>query len=262
MEAITSADGTQIAYERRGDGPPLVLVHGATADHTTWDQAIPFLEEQFTVFAMDRRGRGESGDAEDYALEREVEDVRSVVASVSEPVHLLGHSFGGLVTLEAALRTEPLRGLVVYEGFPYVAEPAEEKQALPKIRTAIDEGHRDEALVTFYREIGHLSPEEIEFIQSQPTWQQRVDAVHTGLREVELGYDYNFEPDRFRELTTPTLLLVGEDSPATEQQAAERLCDVLPDCRIATLENQQHVAHRMAPERFTEVVSAFLTETP
>lgn len=262
METVTSADGTPIAYERTGSGPPLVLVHGATVDHTTWVQALPFLEEQFTVYAIDRRGRGESSDAEVYALDREVEDVVAVVESIGEPIHLLGHSFGGLVSLEAAVRTESLRRLVLYEGSPHVDRSADEKQALAEIRTAIDEGDRDEALIMFYREIGHLTEEEIEYIRSQPTWQQRIDVVHTALREVEVGYEYDFEPDRFRELTTPTLLLVGEESSATEHQAAETLCDVLPDCRIAILDNQQHVAYRMAPELFAQTVIEFLIEPP
>lgn len=260
METVTSADGTRIAYERTGSGPPLGLVHGATVDHTTWVQTLPFLEEQFTVYAIDRRGRGESGDTEDYALDREVEDVVAVVKSIGEPVHLLGHSFGGLVSLEAALRTDNLHRLILYEGFPRVDGRVDEKQALSRIRNAIDEGDREEALIMFYREIGHLTQKEIEYIRSQPTWQQRVDAVHTALREVEVGYEYDFEPDRFRELTTPTLLLVGEESPAIEHQDAERLCDVLPNCRVAILENQQHVAYRMAPELFAQTVIEFLAE--
>lgn len=262
METITSPDGTPIAYERTGSGPPLVLVHGATVDHTTWVQALPFLEEQFTVYAMDRRGRGESGDAEDYALEREVEDVVAVVRSIGEPVHLLGHSFGGLVSLEAALRIDTLQRLLLYEGFPRVDGRVDEEAALPGIRNAIEEGDREEALIAFYREIGHLTQEEIEYIQSQPAWQRRVDAVHTALREVEVGYEYDFEPDRFRDLPTPTLLLVGEESPAIEREDAETLCDVLHDCRVAILENQQHVAYRMAPERFAQTVIEFLSEPP
>jgi pimeloyl-ACP methyl ester carboxylesterase len=260
MERVISADGTPIAYKRTGDGPSLVLVHGATVDHTTWTQSLPFLEEEFTVYAIDRRGRGESGDAEEYALEREVEDVIAIIEAISEPVDLLGHSFGGLISLEAALRTDTVHRLILYEGFPHTKERTDEQQALPGIRNVIERGDREEALTAFYREIGHLSREEIEYIQSQPTWQQRVDAVHTALREVEEGYEYDFEPDRFRELDTPTLLLVGGESQPIEHQDAETLCDVLLDCRIARLEGQQHVAYRMAPELFTQTVIEFLSK--
>ena len=260
MEIVTSADGTGIAYERTGNGPPLVLVHGATADRTTWIQVLPFLEEHFTVYAMDRRGRGESGDTDEYALEREVEDVVAVVESIDGPIHLLGHSFGGLCALEAALLTQRLHRLVLYEPGITIDWTADEEQALAEIRDAIVEGDREEALITFYREIGHLTVAEIELLRSQPTWPRRVDAVHTVLRETEMGHTYDFDLERFRGMTTPTLLLVGKESPMKEHQDAEILRDVLPDSRITVLENQHHVAYRMAPDLFAEKVTEFLTE--
>jgi len=76
---------------------------------------LPALEERFTVYAVDRRGRGESGDSDEYAIEREFEDVVSVVDSIREPVNLLGHSYGALCSLEAALLTSNIRKLVLYE---------------------------------------------------------------------------------------------------------------------------------------------------
>jgi pimeloyl-ACP methyl ester carboxylesterase len=75
VERVKSNDGTPIAYQRSGTGSPLVLVHGTTADHSRWTPLLAALERHFTVYAMDRRGQGESGDAEPYALEREFEDV-------------------------------------------------------------------------------------------------------------------------------------------------------------------------------------------
>lgn len=261
METIASADGTRIAYKRTGSGPPLVLVHGATADHTTWIDALPFLEAHFTVYAIDRRGRGESGDAEEYSLEREVEDVVGVVESIDEPVHLLGHSFGGICALEAVLRTDRLRRLVLYEPEVIADATADETRALAEIRNTIDAGDKEDALVVFYREIARLSEEEIEYARSQPMWSQRVDAVHTVLREMEAMHAYEFEPERFREMTTPTLLLVGEGSPESAHQEAEELSDAFSESRIAILEDQQHVAYRMAPERFAETVIEFLTAT-
>ena len=104
--------------------------------------------------------------------------------------------------------------------------------------------------------------EEIDCIRSQPTtWRRRVDALHTSLREVEAGFAYEFDPNRFREMTTPTLLLLGSESPKSVHQDTETLCSVLAKCRIAVLENQQHVAYRMAPEYFSEIVIEFLTAT-
>ena len=101
MDVVKSRDGTPIAYERAGSGPPLVLVHGSTSDHdTAYRFVIPMLERYFTVRALDRRGRGESGDGVDYCLERELDDVVAVIESAGEPVNLFGHGFGALVTLE------------------------------------------------------------------------------------------------------------------------------------------------------------------
>ncbi len=92
LETGTSKDGTRIGWARSGDGPPVVLVHGGTADRTRWTPVLSALEERFTVYAVDRRGRGASGDAADYAIEREYEDVATVVDAIDEPVNLLGHS--------------------------------------------------------------------------------------------------------------------------------------------------------------------------
>src|SRR5438876_7125721 len=98
---VTSRDGTRLAVWRSGQGPPLVLVHGTTVNHTDWAPVLPALRERFTVYAMDRRGCGASEDAPDYALEREFEDIAAVVDSAGEQVRLLGHSFGALCSLEA-----------------------------------------------------------------------------------------------------------------------------------------------------------------
>src|SRR5688572_24264216 len=101
MHTVSSRDGTRIAVWRSGHGPPLLLVHGATADHTTtWRSVRSTLEQRFTVFAMDRRGRGGSGDSSAYDLQREAEDVAAVIDFIGEPTAVLGHSYGGLCAIE------------------------------------------------------------------------------------------------------------------------------------------------------------------
>jgi pimeloyl-ACP methyl ester carboxylesterase len=112
---VISSDGTHTGYWRTGEGPPLVLVHGTSADHTRWDPVLPALEEHFTVYAVDRRGRGESGDAAEYPLEREVEDVVAVVDSIGAPASLLGHSYGAICSLEASRLSARVRRFVLYE---------------------------------------------------------------------------------------------------------------------------------------------------
>lgn len=119
MQTVASRDGTRIAFWQSGGGPPLLLVHGATADHTTtWRFVLQEFERRFTVYAMDRRGRGGSGDSAEYNLRREAEDIVAVIDSIGEPVNMLGHSYGGLCAIEAALLTTNLRRLILYEGVP------------------------------------------------------------------------------------------------------------------------------------------------
>src|SRR2546425_8258502 len=117
MEAVKSRDGTPIAYERAGSGPPLVLVHGSTSDHdTAYRFVIPMLERYFTVRALDRRGRGESGDGVDYCLGRELGDVVAVIESAGEPGDLFGHGFGALLPLQAGQRKGDVPQMGLYEG--------------------------------------------------------------------------------------------------------------------------------------------------
>ena len=115
MDHLVSKDGTNIAYERRGEGPPLVLVHGTGIDHTYWDPVAPELERLFTVYNVDRRGRGRSGDTAPYAIQREFEDVAALVEGIPQKAFLLGHSYGALCSLEAALLTTHIRKLILNE---------------------------------------------------------------------------------------------------------------------------------------------------
>jgi len=101
VEILRSTDGATIAYARSGHGTPLVLVHGTAADHTRWNPLLPELERHRTVFAIDRRGRGGSGDAPDYSIGREAEDLLALLAAIGEPADLLGHSYGAIVSLDA-----------------------------------------------------------------------------------------------------------------------------------------------------------------
>src|SRR5918994_4419958 len=156
QQSVTSKDGTAIAYWTSGDGPPLVLVHGTPADHTRWRPLLPYLESYTTVHAMDRRGRGGSGDGPEYALEREYEDVAAVVDAVAEAsgsaVDVYGHSHGGLCAFGAAMLTSNIHKLVLYEGWP---APNPEALAIPsdvqeRMDALLAEGERERALEVFF----------------------------------------------------------------------------------------------------------------
>ena len=158
METVTSGDGTPIAYERTGEGPPLVLVHGIVSTHRGWELVLPELQRRFTAYAMVRRGRGESDDAgAEYSLEREVEDVLALIDSTREgPVSLLGHSHGAILALEAALRrADRVRRLVLYEGHMPLPEGVRmfPPEAVADIRSRLRAGDEEGALLTFYRDV-------------------------------------------------------------------------------------------------------------
>jgi pimeloyl-ACP methyl ester carboxylesterase len=259
METVTSTDGTPIAYARSGDGTPLVLVHGSTANHTRWASILPELERRYTVFAMDRRGRGGSGDAETYSLEQEYADVVAVVEAAGEGVNLLGHSFGALCAMEAALRLDNLRRLVLYEPpFSVGGKPLYPPDLPARYAAMLAEGEREKFLISFFSEVVGAPDEQIAALRADPSWQGRIESAHTALREMADG-DYTFDPDRFRRLDVPTLLLLGENSDAIFAEATRALDSALPDSRVVILEGQGHVAMTTAPDLFVREVIGFLS---
>jgi len=262
MGTVTSRDGTPIAYEHGGSGPPLVLVHGTTASHTRWAPVLPGLEARHTVNAVDRRGRGASGDADAYAVEGEFEDMAAVVDVVTAeagPVDLLGHSFGGLCALGAALRTPNIRRLIVYEGAPagVLTVPPD---LVARMQAQIDAGDRDGAVQTMMREVVQVPDEQLALLRSLPAWEARVAAAHTIPRELHVTNTYRLDPARLAGIRVPTLLLLGGDSPAFFRTSTEALGAALPDARVVVLSGQQHAAMDTAPELFAREVLAFLAE--
>lgn len=261
MERVLSGDGTPIAYERTGTGPPLVLVHGAAGDHRRWEVSgvREALARHRTLYAMDRRGRGESGDAADYRLELEFEDVAAVVRSIDGPVDLLGHSFGALCALEGALRVDNLRRLILYEPpFPLRGRPLADPELVARMQALLSGGDREGALVFFLREIAGLTREEIHALQNAPSWPARVAAAHTLPREERAADGYAFDPNRFSAMKVPTLLIQGGDSDPLYQDATRAVADALPRARVVVLDGQKHVAMNSAPERFVREVVGFL----
>lgn len=257
MDKVRSKDGTPIAYERCGEGPPLVLVHGTLATHARWGAIAQTLGKHFTIYAVDRRGRGESGDTDPYALEREFEDIAAVVDSIGNEVNLLGHSFGALCVLEAALLTPNICRVVAYEPPPAAPVP---DGLMDRIQAALDAGDPEEAVVTFVRDLVKMPPHELEQWRTTPVFPARVAVAHTIPREFKAVEAYQFQPERFKHMNVPTLMLLGGDSPPFARKNAEYWHDTLPDSRIVVLPGQQHIAMDTAPELFVREVQAFLAE--
>jgi pimeloyl-ACP methyl ester carboxylesterase len=264
MTTVTSSDGTKIAVFRSGAGRPLVLVPGTTSDHTTWRFVSPILERHVDVHAVDRRGRGHSGDHADYALEKEYDDLAAVVdaaaAASGSPVDLLGHSYGGNAAFGAATRTPNVRRLVLYEGWPVpnVAHRTVPPELMHHLESLLEDGRPEDMLEEFFRDVVQASEGEISAIKAAPTWPARVAAAATVPRECRGFAGQAFDPEWARQIAVPVLLLVGGDSPEEIRADPEIVAAALPDARIDVLDGQMHVAHITAPEAFEAHVLAFL----
>ena len=265
METVISADGTSIAYKRTGSGPPLILVHGSGAvDSRYWTMVgvTSKFADYCTVLAIDRRGRGGSGDGPVYALKREFEDVVAVIEAIDEPVNLLGHSFGGIVALEAVSSTRNVARLILYE--PFVTATCDAaggiREAFDEVGRLVDRGEHEAALVHFLSEIASLSDETIASRQAGEHWADRVAAVPTIVREDLAMREYAFEPDRVADINVPTLLLVGDRSPMMFHETAEMVAEALPDATNNVLEDQGHIAMDTATGLFAEEVVGFIRD--
>ena len=259
-----SHDGTRIAYFTSGSGPALLLVHGGAGDHTRWDRLRPHLERHHTVHAMDRRGRGDSGDGPEYALEREYEDVAAVVDAIAQQtgsdVAVYGHSYGGLCALGAASLTPHLRSLVLYEGWP-VVEPetlSANAELLEHLDVLLVQGERERVLETVLREVVGMSDEEVATYRSQPSWPARVAASDLFPREERAFLAAAFTHEAAQRIRVPTLLLVGDQT--RELWQPDTVAASLPDARVVVLEGQAHTADIMAPALVAEQLLAFLGE--
>jgi pimeloyl-ACP methyl ester carboxylesterase len=261
MHTITSPDGTTIACTCSGRGPPLVLIHGTSGSSKRWTPVLSALERHFTVHAIDRRGYGESGDAGRYSFEREIEDVAAVVDSLAEPADLMGHSFGALCCLEAALRMQNLRRLILYEpAVRLTSAPLFPSDVLDRLDARLKAGDREGILAILFRELAQVSPEELAGLRDSPMWPARLASAHAVPRETRVEEQYEFDAQRFRNLRIPTLLLLGGESPRLFVEGTQAIAAALPDGRIAVMPGQRHVAMNTAPDMFLRHVLTFLLD--
>jgi pimeloyl-ACP methyl ester carboxylesterase len=260
METIISRDGARIAFWRSGHGPLLLLVHGTVADHsTTWRFVLPELERLFTVLAMDRRGRGGSSDGPVYELKREAEDIAEVVRVADEPVYVLGHSYGGLCALEASLLTDQIKKLILYEAVPLVGADYFSPGIIDQLTSLMENGDIEDMLISMLHDVVGVPLTEIEMLQSQTeSWRTRLNNAPTVPRELSAFERYQFNADRFTDVQIPTMLMVGEKSPALELENATRIARSMKSAHIHVLPGQQHLAMYTAPDIFTKTVTDFL----
>ncbi len=263
INTVESADGTHIGYERLGAGPPMVLVHGTTADHTRWAPVLPALAERFTLHVVDRRGRGMSA-AEaggEYDVRSEGADVAAVVAAANSAagrdVYLVGHSYGALCSLEAALVSDAIGRLLLYE--PPAATEGHHPlppEVIDSFRADLARGDRDAVLATFYRDVLHESDATIAAMRPTPMWAARLATAHTLVRESETVETFDISA-RLSAIGVPVRLLLGTESPPYFRPAAEAVAALLPRVDIVPVPGQAHRAIDLDPDLFVRLVLDF-----
>jgi pimeloyl-ACP methyl ester carboxylesterase len=236
FETAVSRDGTRIAYETRGNGPPVIMIGGANnTRHSPPICALPMAEllaPQFRAIAFDRRGRGDSGDTPPHAVAREVEDVAAIIAAVGGPVRMFGHSSGGALILECALAGLPISAIAIYEP-PYAMDEAAESEGRrwdAEIGALLAAGKPGAAAEFFMAGTG-MPRGMIEGMKGSPYWpaierlaptlpyENRIMAA-AGSREVR--------EKRLAAVGVSVLAMAGGDSPDWMRAAARSVAEAVP----------------------------------
>ena len=267
---VIAPDGVRIAAFESGSGSTVVLVHGATADHTTWRTSGPMLAAGHTIEAIDRRGRGASSDGgpdRPYAIEREFDDLAAVAdelaAERAERIDVVGHSYGGRIALGAALRTDSIRRVVCYEGAPPApgqgyGDP--DAGTVRRVERLVAAGEPDEALATFMREIVGMPEQDLAAFRADPIWQRRAAAIHTTIRELRAEASPAGSLETLGAVRQPVLQVLGGASAAPFAAATHALDARLRNGRLVTIAGARHAAHHTHAREFCGAVEAFLAD--
>lgn len=244
MGTLRSRDGTGIAYERSGTGPPLILVDGAFCSRSLgpMPNLASVLQPHFTVFTYDRRGRNESGDTAPYAVDREIEDLAALVGEAGGSASVYGISSGAALALEAAARGLRMEKLALYEP-PYVANgrggptPAEHEA---RLRDLVAAGRRGDAVRYFLRDMVGMPAPLVWGMRLVPMWSKLERVAHTLPYDAAVMGDGSVPAERAAGVRVPTLVMAGARSPAPLRQAARAVADAVPGARHRLLEGQGH----------------------
>jgi pimeloyl-ACP methyl ester carboxylesterase len=254
LRHVEAPDGVRIACEMSGSGPPLVVVHGAGSARWSFDMLRPHLEGRFTVIAIDRRGRGDSTDGPEYALERECDDVAAVVRDAGHGALLFGHSYGGLVAAGAAIQLD-LPGLALYE--PAMGGGLATRDTIERWERLIEDGEHDAVTREFLREIAGYDDAAIDAMERTPLWEARREVVPTLPRELRAELAHSFDERALGKVEAPTLLLVGSQSPAWAVKSVEAHAEAIPRAETRVLEGHGHGANVTGPDLLAAEVARF-----
>ena len=258
---VISRDGTKIAVNRYGSGPAIVLVAGAFTDRQALAPFAQALAPYFTVFGYDRRGRGDSGDTPPYAPAREIEDLAAVIAAADGPVSVFGHSSGAGLALLAAAGGVAISRLALYEP-PYMVareDPLPPDGLAGRITELASSGRRGEAVEFWMKDTIRLPGEAIAQMRQSPAWPALEAIVHTAAYDAEIMADQErgdpLPAAWATQVSVPTLIMDGENSPAWQHYSLAALADLLPDTRQHTF---PHADHSVTPDALAPVLRDFM----
>jgi len=246
-----------IACEVSGEGPPVVLVHGAGSARWSFDLVRPELEGRFTVIAIDRRGRGDSSDGHAYGVAREFEDAAAVVREAGDGAVLVGHSYGALVAAGTAQLLDGLPRLVLYE--PPMGGVLAEPELVDRWERLIAEGDRDLMLREFFADIAGYRDDEIDELARSPVWERRRQVSPTLPRELRAEWAFRLDREALGRLQTPTLMLLGSESPDWARRSTDAYGKAIPNVGVHILEGHGHGATTTGPELLAAEIADFLS---
>ncbi|GAA0341229.1 alpha/beta hydrolase [Actinoallomurus spadix] len=257
MRKVVSRDGTTIAYEKAGDGPPIVLLNGAFRDHTIFDFLVPELAPHCTTYVYDRRGRGESGDSPAYAVEREIEDLEAVIDEAGGQAVVFAGSIGANLALEAAMAGAPITKLALHEPY-YRVEGYQKPPAdfMDHLRDLLADGRRGAAAEYFLAELLGLPPEMIADWRQGPLWATNEANAHTLPYDTRICGDFQVPVERLASLRTPTLVVNSDGTGDWLRAAARATATALPNGWGMELPGSWH---RIETEILARVLVGFAT---
>jgi pimeloyl-ACP methyl ester carboxylesterase len=255
MNRVTSSDGTTIAFDRLGEGPPVILVCGGSTDRSANAPLAALLARHFTVFNYDRRGRGDSGDTAPYAVEREVEDLEALINEAGGAAFVYGTSSGAALALEAAASGLPITKLALWEP-PFFLEgrPRPPADTATTFTELVSAGRRGDAVEFFMRQVVGLPPEFVAGARNAPFWASQEALAHTLSYDATIMGDYSLPAERAAAVNIPTLVIDGGASLGFMGESADALTAALPDGRRRTLDGQEH---NVDPEALAPVLEEF-----
>jgi pimeloyl-ACP methyl ester carboxylesterase len=260
MRKVISKDGTPIAFDQSGEGPPIILVVGAFNDSSTGAPLAAQLSEHFTIFNYDRRGRGASGDRMDYAIEREIEDLAALIDEAGGSSSVFGYSSGAVLTLKAAASGLAISRLALYEP-PFLIDdgtPQRAQDISVRLTELISSGHRGDAVELYQTEMVGIPAEIVAQFRNAPFRPALENIAHTLVYDATILADMPALAEQLPSITIPTLVISGGNSPAFLRRVAEVVSDALPNSQHRSLEGQ---THDLLPAVLAPVLEEFFAES-